>query len=290
MKNESILITKATGELAPFNPEKLLQSLKRSGATEETARNISAEVSSKIYAGMSTKKIYSMAFGLLKNRSRPVAARYHLKTAIMELGPSGFPFEKYFAAILEAQGYVVRVGEIVNGRCVTHEIDVIAEKGNDFFMVECKYHNNRGIICDVKIPLYIHARFNDVEAVWLTEPEYQTKNRKGWVVTNTKFSADAIQYATCAGLKLVGWNYPFKESLKETIDNLGLYPITCLTTLSRKEKNFLLENKIVLCKEICEDPHWLLEAGITESRAKTIMAESTLLCKKLADAKNGKTK
>jgi hypothetical protein len=290
MKNESVLITKATGELAPFNPEKLMQSLKRAGAPDETARNITAEVSSKIYAGMSTKKIYSMAFSLLKNQSRPVAARYHLKTAIMELGPSGFPFEKYFAAILEEQGYAVRVGEIVNGKCVTHEIDVIAEKGNDFFMVECKYHNNRGIICDVKIPLYIHARFNDVEAVWLTQPEYQTKNRKGWVVTNTKFSADAIQYATCAGLKLVGWNYPFKESLKETIDTLGLYPITCLTTLTRKEKTFLLENKIVLCKEISDDPHWLLEAGITEARAKTIMAESTLLCKKLTDSKNGKTK
>lgn len=283
-KKDSILITKATGELAPFSPEKLVQSMKRAGASEETARNIAAQVTEKIYEGMSTRKIYNLAFSLLKRQSLPTAARYHLKTAIMELGPSGFPFEKFVAAILGHQGYNVQVGVIVNGKCVSHEIDVIAEKGKEFCMIECKYHNSRGIMCDVKIPLYIHARFNDVLAVWLTDTEHRDRQHKGWVVTNTKFSADAIQYGTCAGLKMVGWNYPFKESLKETIDELGLYPVTCLSTLSRREKAFLLENKVVLCKEICEDQQWLEKAGISSSRIKTIMEECSQLCKKL----NGK--
>lgn len=280
MKNKQINITKASGKTALFSEQKLIQSLQRAGVSKDIALSIADEVSIHLYEGMSTKKIYRMAFNLLKNSSKHLAARYHLKSAIMELGPSGYPFERYVAAILEYQGYTVKVGEIVKGKCVNHEIDVIAEKENQHFMVECKYHNQLGTISDVKIPLYIQARFKDVEAAWILIPGHGTKFHQGWVVTNTKFSSDAIQYGACSGLKLIGWDYPMKEGLKDTIDNLALYPITCLATLRKTEKIFLLENKIVLCKEICENPRWLKEAGITEERIKEILEEGSLLCKK----------
>ena len=44
----------------------------------------------------------------------------------MELGPSGFPFEKLVGKILEQEGFETRVGVIVQGNCVQHEVDVIA--------------------------------------------------------------------------------------------------------------------------------------------------------------------
>jgi Restriction endonuclease/ATP cone domain len=281
MEKMKINITKASGETALFSTEKLRHSLKRSGADEDTISEIIHKVQDMLYEGITTKKIYKLAFDLLKKQSRHVAAKYKLKQAIMELGPSGFPFEKFFAAILSHQGYVVKVGEIVKGKCVNHEIDVIAEKENQHFMIECKYHNQLGTISNVKIPLYIQARFKDVEAAWVNIPGHGTKFHQGWVVTNTRFSDDAKQYGVCAGLKLIGWDYPFKENLKDMIDTMGLYPLTCLTTLTKREKVYLLEKNVVLCKEICHNPQLLKSAGITDERIKGILEEGTALCKNL---------
>jgi hypothetical protein len=278
MKNIPTIVIKASGEKVAFSPEKLAKSLQRSGAREDAIGNILTEVKGHLYEGMPTKKIYKLAFGLLKKVSKPTAARYSLKKAIMELGPSGFPFEKYFAEILKHRGYKVRVGEIVQGHCVKHEVDVIAEINNHHIMVECKYHNLPGISCDVKIPLYIHSRFRDVEISWKKLPGHENKIHQGWVVTNTKFTDDAIQYAQCAGLQLIGWNYPLLDNLKNMIDRSGLYPITCLTSLTQSEKQHLLNNKIVLSKEISNQPALLSLGHIAENRYDNIVREAKTLC------------
>lgn len=281
IQHGNIIITKASGEKSSFLPEKLRRSLHHAGANKETIEAIMVEIESDLYDGISTGQIYKTAFRLLKNRSGPLAARYKLKAAIMELGPSGFPFEKYVATILQEQGYRVQTGVIVQGKCVKHEVDVIAERAEQHFMIECKYHNQPGTVCDVKIPLYIHSRFNDVKAGLVQLPDHDVKLHQGWVVTNTRFTSDAIQYGLCAGLHLLGWNYPVKGSLNEQIDNLGLYPVTCLTTLSRNEKQKLLDNKIVLCREICEHPEVLKQAGVSKIRLKSVLEEGHQLCHKL---------
>jgi len=164
IERSKVSVKKASGEVVPFSYEKLQRSLKRSGASESETARIVEEINKNLFEGISTKSIYKMAFKLLKEQSNHLAAKYHLKGAIMELGPSGFPFEKYIGEILRYQGYKTRVGEIVQGKCVSHEIDVIAELDGQHFMIECKYHNQPGTFSDVKIPLYIQARFKDVEA------------------------------------------------------------------------------------------------------------------------------
>lgn len=277
-KAKNILITKASGEILPFSEEKLKKSLLRSGASEELAETVMDELFPSLYEGISTKKIYQIAFALLKQKSRVSAGKYHLKRAIMELGPSGFPFEKYFSEILKFEGYSVVVGQTVKGKCVNHEIDVIAEKDNHHFMIECKYHNYPGTVSDVKIPLYIQARFKDVEAAWIQLPGHSAKFHQGWVVTNTKFTGDAVQYGNCAGLKLIGWNYPEGESLQNRIDKPGLYPVTCLTTISQKEKQKLLLKKVVLCHEVCSNDALLSDIGIKPARISGIMQEAKQLC------------
>jgi hypothetical protein len=278
MNKNELLVTKASGESVKFSKEKLRGSMKRAGANPEQIDAIIDEIADRLYEGITTKKIYQMAFRLLKGNSRHIAAKYHLKRAIMELGPSGYPFEKFIGEILRYQGYQVKVGQVVHGHCVTHEIDVIAEKGNQHFMIECKYHNLPGTICNVKIPLYIQARFKDVESAWLKDPGYGKKFHQGWVVTNTRFTGDALQYGNCAGLKLIGWNYPNGNSLRNQIDTLGLYPITCITSLTQIEKQKLLEKKIVLCKEICADNSLLQSIGVKPSRMNLVMEEVTQLC------------
>lgn len=277
---KNVSVVKSSGDVMPFYAEKLKRSLLKSGASEEQAKNIIEQISENLYEGISTKKIYQQAYQLLRGASRPFAAKYKLKRAIMELGPTGFPFEKFIGAIFQQQGYTVETGVIVEGHCVKHEIDVIAKKDGKHLMIECKFHHNAGIVCDVKIPLYINSRFNDVRDGLIKRAGHNNTDHGAWVVTNTRFSADAVQYGTCMGLKLLGWDYPSNKSLNKLIDELQLYPLTCLTTLSRNEKQLLLNKQIVLSKEISNNESLLRHAGINEGRINTIITEARQLCNK----------
>lgn len=278
MGHKEISITKMTGEKAAFDPSKLRRSLERSGASDVVISQIITEVEAMLYDGITTKEIYITAFSLLRKSSRPTAARYKLKKAILELGPTGYPFEKFVGEILAHQGFNTKVGVIVKGHCVNHEVDVVAEKGNQHFMVECKFHSDQGRHCDVKIPLYIQSRFKDVEKQWRKKDGHNTKFHQGWIFTNTRFTTDAVKYGNCAGLMLIGWDYPKKGSLKERIDVSGLHPVTCLTTLTKQEKKKLLSKEKVLCMELCDHPELLNAIGISKQRHKKILDEAHELC------------
>jgi hypothetical protein len=214
----------------------------------------------------------------LKHKSRVNASRYKLKRAIMELGPSGYPFENFVGVILDHEGYRTEVGVIVQGHCVSHEVDVVAIKDNEKLMVECKYHNTQNQNCNVKIPLYIDSRFRDIEKESRKNKDHNHKFHVGCIYTNTRFSIDAIEYGECSGLKLTGWDYPKGNSLKYRIDKLGLYPLTSLMSLSKAEKTLLLEKNIVLCKEIYDNPILLEEIGISKVRQKKILTDCKVLC------------
>tara|TARA_R110002167_G_scaffold2183_2_gene11175 strand:- start:723 stop:1562 length:840 start_codon:yes stop_codon:yes gene_type:complete len=277
----NITIIKASGEKAPFKIEKLISSLQRAGADKTVIDQITEGIEGTLYDGITTKKIYQMAFKMLKGKSRVSASKYKLKKAIMELGPTGYPFEKFVGKILEHEGFQAEVGVIVQGHCVQHEVDVAAIKNNKHYMIECKYHSDQGRFCNVKIPLYIQSRFLDVEKQWEKQLGHQTKFHQGWVYTNTRFTTDAIQFGTCMGLGLVSWDYPKDNSLKYRIDKSGLHPLTALTTLTKAEKTKLLDTGIVLCKELHEKPELLKEIGINKQRHKKILEDSEALCKSI---------
>ncbi len=275
--NTDIHITKASGEKELFSREKLKHSLEKSGATDAMIRSVTQSVEKMLYDGISTKEIYRKAFASLKKQPH-TAARYNLKRAIMSLGPTGFPFEKYIAEIMKAQGYSVAVSQIIKGHCVKHEIDIIAEKGDQHFLIECKFHLLQGTICTLKTTLYVHSRFLDVVQEWKLLPGHAHKYHQAWLVTNTRFSTDAIQYGTCAGIHLLGWNYPVKGSLRELIDITGLHPITSLTSLSNYEKGKLLEENIILCKEIGNYEKLLKDIGVKAERLDKVLDEAANLC------------
>lgn len=274
----NINIIKANGDKALFQVEKLINSLRRSQANETLIQQIVEQVEAVLYDGLTTKQIYKMAFKMLKDKSSVSASRYKLKKALMELGPTGFPFEKLVGKIMEHEGFATEVGVIVQGNCVQHEIDVIAQKDNNHYMIECKYHSDQGRFCNVKIPLYIHSRFLDVEKQWERQKGHEAKLHKGGVYTNTRFTTDAIQYGKCVGLLMTSWDYPYGNGLKDRIDKSGLHPLTALTTLTKNEKAKLLDKGIVLCKELHENPTILDQIGIPKTRQKNILDDSNVLC------------
>ncbi len=277
--NKSVLIKKYSGEYEAFDVSKLINSLRRARADEDIVQDIARKVQEQIEEGVSTKIIYQLAFKMLKDKSRISASKYKLKKALMELGPTGYPFEKLVGKLLDYEGFATKIGVIVKGNCVQHEIDVIAQKDNIHYMIECKYHSDQGRFCNVKIPLYIHSRFLDVEKQWAQQKGHEAKFHKGGIYTNTRFTSDAAQYGKCVGLLLTSWDYPMGEGLKDRIDKSGLHPLTALTTLTKAEKTKLLDKGIVLCKEIHEDPKILEQIGVPKSRHKNILRDSIALCR-----------
>lgn len=278
MKKDTASIVKSSGETVKFSIEKLRGSLKHSGADDILINQIVDTVRDELFQGISTKEIYNRAFALLKKKKSVFASKYKLKRAIYELGPTGFPFERFVAAILDYSGYTTEVGKIIPGICVSHEVDVLAEKKGKVEIIECKFHGEEGRNCNVKVPLYIHSRFNDIKNHWNSVKSKAREIEKGWVVTNTRFTKEAITFGTCAGLYLLSWDYPKNDGLKERIDRLGLYPITVSTLLSHREKHFLLNRDIVLCRHLLKDKFYLDHLHISSERKNKIFKELALLC------------
>ncbi len=278
MEETNIEIVKSSGEKAKFSMQKLRNSLKHSGADEDLVRQIVNTVRNELYQGISTKEIYNRAFALLKKNKSVFASKYKLKRAIYELGPTGFPFERFVAAILEYSGYKIEVGKTLQGTCVSHEIDVFAEKNGNVSVIECKFHGEEGRNCNVKVPLYIHSRYQDIKQHWEKSQDRSKKLDRGGVVTNTRFTADAIQYSNCVGLNLLSWDYPKDNGLKDRIDRLGLYPITVSQLLTNREKQFLLSRDVVLCRQLLKDKFYLDHLGLSEVRKERIFKEIELLC------------
>ena len=269
-----ILVTKADGEQEPFDPAKLETSLEHVGASSTMRARIAARVLRELRPGVTTEEIYRHAFDMLrKEELPPIAARYSVKRAVFELGPSGFPFEQFLAEILRAHGWSAETGVALTGRCAPHEVDILAEKKGKRVGIEAKFHNEPGGKTDIKDALYVHARYEDLKG----SPEAASRVDEGWLMTNTRFTRNAIRYAQCSNLTLIGWDYPRSRNLLSLIEEARVHPLTCLTSLSDGEKRRLLDNKIVLCKSVATS-HMLKEFGVKPARIPNVLDEAKRLC------------
>lgn len=265
-------IRKADGTLETFDGAKLEASLRRAGASERIANKIRGVIEQSIVRGVETNEIYRRAFGLLRNEERTAAARYSLRRALFELGPSGHPFEDFVSQLFLAEGWEVEWRKTIPGKCVPHEVDVYAKKGNEHLAAELKYHNDPNYKTDVKVALYVKARFDDI---WQCDPAKGAicPVDRGFLITNTKFTETAIQYASCSGLGLLGWSYPTEGNLYDRIVASGLFPVTSLTLLRRSEKKLLIDQGIVTTKQLAERRDALRAMGMPPERIGAVIAE-----------------
>ncbi|MCG2691748.1 restriction endonuclease, partial [Microgenomates group bacterium] len=248
--------------------------------SSQLEKQVLDDIESKLYQNIPTFKIYQQINQTLKTSSEPhVFARYQLKQAIMQFGPTGFPFENFVAAILAELGYSVKVGVIVPGICVNHEVDVVAVKDNQHFMVECKFHNRPGTRSDVKVALYVKARFDDVKSAWVKKPGHQNMFHQAWLVTNTKLTSDAIKFGECTGMNLIAWSYPKTNCLQDLITRTKLHPVTCLNSISQYQKKQLLDQGIVLCRSLHQqNSDFFRSLNISEDKAKAVKQEVEFVC------------
>jgi len=268
-----LFVLKANGQREPFDESKLRNSLIRAGASEQNAEIIATEVIGELGDETRTTEIYKKAFEHLHKMSVPAAKRYILKRAVMDLGPSGFPFEKFVAEILRRKGFEVKTDEMMLGECVEHEVDVVAWNQKDLLAIEAKFHNELGVKSDLKVVLYVKARIDDLKGTTFNYGGHNRKVTEGWLVTNTKFTTTAIRYAECTNLKLLGWNYPEKENLHDLIMETKTLPITCISQLTVAQKHELLNQGIVFCDSLIEKTEVLKSLGIKDDKIEHILHE-----------------
>jgi len=243
-----ITIVKASGEKEPFNEEKIVRSLAKSGLSLDTAAQTVDYLKHHIKPDMTTKSIFGHVSTYLQENA-PIENyfNYGLKRAVMDTGPSGYPFEILVSDLLRLENYKTEVSVVTQGKCVTHEIDVIAQKEKDKFFIECKYHNTPGYKTDIQVALYTYARFLDVAYV-------QKQNNPHdiifpWLITNTKVTSDVMSYGQCVGLLITTWNQP-KGGLEEMIISSGLHPVTLLYNIPKEKIQVMLDRGLVTCARL----------------------------------------
>lgn len=278
-------VTKFNGELVDYNPKALKISLTKSGASKEEVEEVFDLMSSKVYEGITTQDLFELAFESLKKHRSSYAARYSLKKALRDLGPEGYYFEKYIKRLMQTVGFNAINGQTVQGNAVTHEIDVIAQKEDKLYFCECKFRNDIDAKISVTTPMYFMSRMIDLKDKEFNYFDRTLKPTKGFLVTNAYLTSDSIDWAMFYNIGMISWNYPEKMSLKYLIDNLAIYPITCLTTLTKEQHKVLIQADCLLVKDIIEKekfikslnlPNDLLEELITE--AKELIEIETIEC------------
>ncbi len=272
-----VSVLKADGTRELFKETKLRQSLKKAGASNAEVEIIMRDIERELFDGIATDIIYRRAFELLRELPQPTAARYSLRRALFGLGPTGFPFEDYLSKLYQHDGYRTKTRAIIRGKCTTHELDVIAWKPNDCVITEAKFHQQPGTKSDLQVVLYTYARFLDLEAKSL-HTHKDVCVRRAAVITNTKFTTAAIEYAKCVGMELIGWDFPRERSLQKWIEQSKLYPVTALSNLRPREKTVLLAQGVIMCQDIIDKPSVLSSVGLTKARVRAVLEEAQLLC------------
>jgi hypothetical protein len=155
---------------------------------------------------------------------------------------------------------------LIKGSSVSHEADVIAKKGEELFWIECKFRNTVDSKISVTTPMYLLSRVKDISIEKYNLFGTEHRFTQGWLITNAYLTSDSILFGEYYGIRMLSWDYPAKQSIKNLVDKKGLYPITCLTTITKREKDYLLDKGCVLVKDLSENPNILRNNVVIKER------------------------
>jgi len=267
-----IKVRKANGKWEAFDLNRIKKTCYKAGVSKKVADSIAKKVSQQVYNGISTRKILKKIQNYLKEYKSSAAAIYSLKSALMRLGPSGFVFEDYITRLFRACGWQATNPEPILGFCISHEVDIILNKKGDYYPVECKYHNKRGIYSGSKDVLYTWGRFLDLKKGAQFKKNF-FNFKKPLLVTNTKFSEQAKQFACCQQIELLGWNYP-RKSLNFYIHKTKLWPITIIPNLNYNLRFKLFREKIICLEDLFSYDFKLKYTGISYQTIKSLQRQA----------------
>jgi hypothetical protein len=267
----TVNVTKYNGTKQAFNREKIIRTATRMGATRQAAEQIVDEIENKAYDGISTKKILQMLYIRLKRHKPTLKHQIDLRRALSLLN-SAPDFEQYIQQLLREHGYQVTPNQIIQGKCVQHEVDAIATKNNKTCFVEVKHHIKYHTPTGLDIPRIARAVLEDI-----TEGHQLGQNSHkidyAMIVCNTKLSDYAKQYADCRKIRYIGWSSPKNHDLQTMIEPKKLYPITILKGLNTQTRNRLTSNQIITLKQLTQKALIELkhQTGIPKNKLEPIL-------------------
>ena len=268
-----IHVIKFNGKRQLFDRGKIVHTCIRMGAGKEAAELVAEKIEKRAYDGIPTKRILQMIFRYLKRYHPKIRHQIDLRRAISLLRPKP-DFELFVRLILQEQGYTVTPNQIIRWRCVEHEIDGVARKGEETFMVEIKHHYNHHTYTGLDPSRIAWATLEDLTEGYMMGLNSE-KFTGAMIVCNTKFSQHAKQYGECRGLLNIGWREPPEHGLERMIEENKLYPITFLRGLNEKERTSLLDEGVILLKHLVTQ-----DVDILSKRTKIPRTKLHLLIKK----------
>ncbi len=278
-----MFIINSRGEQEPFFLQKVEKSARKAGASLRISQEIARQIEKQVYPGIKTEEIFQKVKSLLNGYHPSFGLRFSLKQAMKALGPTGFHFEKYIAAILEKTGYQVKLNQFISGKCLRkYEIDFTAQKEKIFRVGECKYHSQPGMAVDQEVALANYARFLDIkQGSFTAKKSSQGFSVKSILITNSRFSERAIKYSKCIGVELWGWKYPLNNGLETIIDKERLYPITILPSLQKHWAEIFSQKGLMLAQDLLnlDINRFCLENNLPVQELKTLIGEAEVLFK-----------
>jgi hypothetical protein len=217
----------------------------------------------------------------LKKEHPQEAVKFNLKEGMRNLGPDGFSFEKYIREILVRYGFGVKIDRYVPGRCIAYETDILAENEKTVYFGECKYRNRAGERIDLSVCMKLFAAAIDVKAGNYFKKEIgEGKEIRPILITNAKFSNQAIRYSECQGIRLLGWNYPKNNGLEKMIDDQKLYPITILPSFKKYmnepfgKAGVMLSEDLLQIKDLAK---FCEKVSLPKAKAQCLLSEAKTL-------------
>jgi hypothetical protein len=244
-------VKKADGSFQKFDKEKVARTCLRMGTDRQTAYEIADKVEARVYDGIPTSKVLQMIFHYVRINKPHVRNLYDLRKGISLMG-SKPEFEAYVRAILAHAGFEVSPNQLLAGKCVTHEVDGVARKNGFTYFVEAKHHLNYHTPTGLDESRIARAVLEDVvEGFALGRSNLKIDG--AMIVTNTRYSEEAIQYGKCRGILQIGWSSPDGHGLQDLIEGTNLFPLSCLRGLKRDVRDKLVTSGIVILEQVLNE-------------------------------------
>ena len=245
------MVKKADGSLQLFDREKVIRTCLRMGASIQDANRIAEQVEKRLYDGISTAKILQMVFQHMRGHKPSIGNLFDLRKGL-SLMTSKPEFEVFVQAILARNGFEVQPNKLLKGKCVEHEVDAVAKKNGFAYFVEAKHHSNYHTPTGLDESRIARAVLEDVtEAFALGKSNLKIDG--AMIVTNTRYSDQAIQYGRCRGILQIGWSSPANHGLQNMIEGRNLFPLSCLKSLRMDARVKLAYHGIVLFEQITKE-------------------------------------
>ncbi len=242
------MVTKADSSRQQFDRNKIVATCMRMGATKQDAEEIAGKIESRVYDGMPTAKVLQMIFQFI-HKYKPQASRLYDLRRGLSLMNSKPEFEKFVQILLANIGFEVVPNKILKGKCIEHEVDAIARKDGVTYFVEAKHHYNYHAFTGLDESRIARAVLEDVSEGF-NLGLIDLKIDEAMIVTNTKYSEQAMQYGICRNIMQIGWSTPADLGLRDIILEKSLYPLSCIRGLKTDVRLQLVDSGIILINQL----------------------------------------